>query len=157
MRPPQRSRASRMVTFLPARASSRAAIRPAAPAPTIKTWFGDRTAIAHQDRLPRWRLRGQRAAKIAANGVAAMRIEGHRIGWEAHDEPALEAILRRRDGRGGALFWLSDEARSFPCLALRVSGDSSDIHYFPHEEHAGFRCLGGQDLPPGGTTTLVYE
>src|ERR1700687_4348450 len=38
MRPPQRSRASRMVTVLPARASSRAAITPAAPAPTIRTW-----------------------------------------------------------------------------------------------------------------------
>src|SRR3954464_2877309 len=35
MRPPQRSRASRIVTVLPARASSRAAIRPAAPAPTM--------------------------------------------------------------------------------------------------------------------------
>jgi hypothetical protein len=86
-----------------------------------------------------------------------MRIAGHRIVWEAHDEQALEAILRRRDGRGGALFWLSDEARSFPCLALRVSGDLSDIHFFPHEDHAGFRCLGNQDLPPGGTTTFVFE
>src|SRR4051794_29180909 len=35
MRPPQRSRTSRIVTALPARASSRAAIRPAAPAPTM--------------------------------------------------------------------------------------------------------------------------
>src|ERR1700716_1342666 len=64
MRPPQRSRASRMVTFLPARASSRAAIRPAAPAPTIKTWaiktwVGPRGAIAHQDRLQGWRHHGQ--------------------------------------------------------------------------------------------------
>src|ERR1700730_6068348 len=33
MRPPQRSRASSIVTSLPARASSRVAIRPAAPAP----------------------------------------------------------------------------------------------------------------------------
>src|SRR5215469_4054691 len=34
MRPPHRSRASRIVTRLPARASSRAVIKPAAPAPT---------------------------------------------------------------------------------------------------------------------------
>src|SRR5215469_4788316 len=34
MRPPQRSRASSIVTRLPARASSRAVISPAAPAPT---------------------------------------------------------------------------------------------------------------------------
>src|SRR5436309_3007724 len=36
MRPPLRFRASAIVTLLPARASSRAAIKPAAPAPTIK-------------------------------------------------------------------------------------------------------------------------
>src|SRR2546429_2121710 len=36
MRPPPRFRASMIVTLLPARASSRAAIKPAAPAPTIK-------------------------------------------------------------------------------------------------------------------------
>src|SRR3954452_11900165 len=35
MRPPQRSRASRIVTLLPSRPSARAAIKPAAPAPTI--------------------------------------------------------------------------------------------------------------------------
>src|SRR5579885_3818046 len=40
MRPPQRSRASRIVTCLPARASSRAASRPAAPAPTTTTCCG---------------------------------------------------------------------------------------------------------------------
>src|SRR5216684_7678481 len=45
MRPPHRSRASRTVTLLPARASSRAAIRPAAPAPTIRTWVGCRRGI----------------------------------------------------------------------------------------------------------------
>src|SRR5438105_2707973 len=40
MRPPQRSRASTMVTRLPARASSRAVMRPAAPAPTIRNFVG---------------------------------------------------------------------------------------------------------------------
>src|SRR5690242_1486520 len=38
MRPPHLSRASRIVTRLPARASSRAAIRPADPAPTTTMW-----------------------------------------------------------------------------------------------------------------------
>src|SRR5258705_5817076 len=45
MRPPQRSRASTMVTLLPARASSRAVIRPAAPAPTIRKAVKCREAI----------------------------------------------------------------------------------------------------------------
>src|SRR4051812_34025808 len=40
MRPPHRSRASRIVTCLPARANSHAAISPAAPAPTTTTCFG---------------------------------------------------------------------------------------------------------------------
>src|SRR6266478_1013385 len=45
MRPPQRSRASRMVTLLPAPASSRAVIRPAAPAPTTRKSVRCRGAI----------------------------------------------------------------------------------------------------------------
>src|SRR5262249_46068461 len=47
IRPPHRSRASRTVTFLFERASSRAAIRPAAPAPTIRKWELER-AIDHK-------------------------------------------------------------------------------------------------------------
>src|SRR6266850_4294843 len=42
MRPPHRSRASRIVTLLPARASSRAVMRPVAPAPTIRKCVGCR-------------------------------------------------------------------------------------------------------------------
>src|SRR5712671_6196792 len=49
MRPPQRSRASTMVTLLPARASSRAVIRPAAPAPTIRKAVKCRGAIVLGD------------------------------------------------------------------------------------------------------------
>src|ERR1700710_62006 len=45
MRPPHLSRASRMVTRLPALASSRAAIRPAAPAPMTTMWAGSGLAI----------------------------------------------------------------------------------------------------------------
>jgi hypothetical protein len=86
-----------------------------------------------------------------------MLIEGHGIAWEAHDEEGLEAILRGRDSRGGALFWLSDGAGSFPCLAIRVSGNLSDIHYFPRGEHPGFVCLGGRDLPLHATSILVFE
>src|SRR5438552_2135712 len=54
MRPPHRSRASTIVTRLPARASSRAVMRPAAPAPTIrkfvrcvaKAWAAEANAAA---------------------------------------------------------------------------------------------------------------
>jgi len=85
-----------------------------------------------------------------------MKIEGYGIAWDANDEEGLETVLRKRDSRGGGQFWLSDAA-DYPCLAIRVSGDLSDIHYFPHDNHPGFRCLGGQDLPPNGCTNFVYE
>src|SRR6185437_12168745 len=45
MRPPHLPRASRTVTFVPARASSRAAIRPAAPAPMTMTCSGCRRVM----------------------------------------------------------------------------------------------------------------
>src|ERR1700740_3312402 len=45
MRPPQRSRASRTTTRLPARHSSRAAMRPAGAAPTITKPPGSRETI----------------------------------------------------------------------------------------------------------------
>src|SRR5439155_22106018 len=45
MRPPHRSRASTIVTLLPARASSRAVIRPAAPAPMTRKFAGCSGAI----------------------------------------------------------------------------------------------------------------
>jgi hypothetical protein len=41
-------------------------------------------------------------------------------------------------------------------LAIRVTGALADVHYFPNEDHPGFRCLGGDGLPDGGTTTLVF-
>src|SRR6516164_9901414 len=46
MRPPHLWRASKTVTRLPARASSRAAIRPAAPAPTIRKCVRCESAMA---------------------------------------------------------------------------------------------------------------
>jgi hypothetical protein len=55
------------------------------------------------------------------------------------------------------MFWLSGEDAQYPCLAIRVSGDAADVHYFPKEGHRGFQCLGGERLPKDGYTTLVYE
>jgi hypothetical protein len=89
--------------------------------------------------------------------MTMMQIEGHGVAWSVHDELELEAVLRRRDRRGGGLFWLFDEALAFPCLAIRVSGEWSAIDYFPSEEHPGLRCLGDSNRQSTGTTTLVYE
>jgi hypothetical protein len=75
-----------------------------------------------------------------------MRIEGHHTTWHANDARSLAEILRRRDSKGGGQFWISAMDDRFPCLALRVSGDLADVHYFPEEGHPGFRCLAEQDL-----------
>ena len=77
--------------------------------------------------------------------------------WDANDERRLETILRKKDSRGGGAFWLADEDGAHPCLLIRVSGDLSEILYFPHEHHPGFLCVGGQGLPPHGTTLFVFD
>src|SRR5687767_12040696 len=59
----------------------------------------------------------------------------------AADEKQLEELLKQRDERGGAEFWLSDDRGGFPCLTIVVSGDVSFAIYFPEEGHPGFRCL----------------
>jgi hypothetical protein len=38
-----------------------------------------------------------------------------------------------------------------------VSGDVSDVTFFPADGHPGFRCLGGEGLPKGGFTTFVFQ
>jgi hypothetical protein len=40
---------------------------------------------------------------------------------------------------------------------MRVSGNVADIIFYPEDGHPGFRCLGGEGLPEGGWTTLLYE
>lgn len=77
----------------------------------------------------------------------------------AHDKLQLEEILRRRDSRGGAQFWLSDTSNGFPCLLMVVSGDQSYVIYLPEEEHPGFRCLRPDDGQPAadGSTNFVWE
>jgi hypothetical protein len=86
-----------------------------------------------------------------------LRVSGYRQTWQVPDERSLDAALAWRDDRGGAIFWLTPDAQRNPALAIRVSGDMADVHYFPTDGHPGFRCLGGDGLPEGGLTTLVYQ
>jgi len=73
------------------------------------------------------------------------------------DEKSLDAALAWRDDRGGGVFWLTPDEERYPALAIRVSADVADVHYFPRNGHPGFRCLGGDGLPKGRLTTLVYH
>jgi len=86
-----------------------------------------------------------------------MRIEGHHRRWNASDETALEDVLRFRDDLGGAQFWITDDDDPFPAVAIRLSGDFADVHYFPHDGHPGFRALAETPPPAGQTTTFIYE
>jgi hypothetical protein len=89
-----------------------------------------------------------------------MRIKGHDRQWDAHDEAALERVLRFRDDVGGALFWLAPDDDQYPAVAIRVSGELADVHYFPEEGHPGFRALAElsrAEVQGGAMTTLVYE
>ena len=86
-----------------------------------------------------------------------MKIEGNHRTWQIEDEEALEKILAFRDERGGAQFWLSPTNAEWPCLAIRISGNHGDVHYFPTERHAGFRRLSGQGLSDGGFTKLEFD
>jgi Immunity protein Imm1 len=86
-----------------------------------------------------------------------VRVGGHNQTVQVEDLTSLEAVLARRDHRGGGLFWLTPDGERFPALAVRVSGDLADVHYFPWDGHPGFRCLAGDGLSEGGLTTLVFE
>jgi hypothetical protein len=66
-------------------------------------------------------------------------------------------VLAWRDDRGGAILWLSPDDARYPAMALRIGGSVADVHYIPRDGHPGFRCLGGDGLPPGGLTRLVYR
>jgi len=89
-----------------------------------------------------------------------VRVEGHHRSWNAVDESALEQILRFRDGVGGGQFWLAHADGAYPAVAIRVSGDLADVHYFPFEGHPGFRALASPSAAEGSccqSITLVYE
>jgi hypothetical protein len=73
------------------------------------------------------------------------------------DDESLDTALTWRDHLGGGIFWLTSDEQVYPALAMRVSGDLAEVHFFPRDNHPGFRCLGGRGLPERGWTTLVYQ
>ena len=87
-----------------------------------------------------------------------MRIDGYcQKSWQINDDKSLEDALAWRDNLGGGAFFIASDNEEYPMLAIRVSGDLADVHYFPQAGHPGFRCLGGDGLPAGGTTPLVFQ
>src|SRR5438270_841396 len=79
-----------------------------------------------------------------------VRIGGYRQSWRVTNATELIAALAWRDEKGGALFWITPDDQQYPSLAIRVTKDYADVHYFPSDGHPGFRSLGGEGLPEGG-------
>jgi hypothetical protein len=78
--------------------------------------------------------------------------------WDVEDEPLLEAALSDRDAKGGAWFLLGDSDQGYPQLSITVSGGVADVHYYPRDGHAGFRCMAPDQLSDvDAFTTFVYE
>jgi len=94
---------------------------------------------------------------IISKWEASLEISGYGRTWQAWNVESLRETLAFRDSRGGAIFWLSPDDKKFPHLGIRVSGDVADVFFLPEPEHPGFRCLGGEGLPTGGSTKLVYK
>ncbi|MCP5120202.1 MAG: hypothetical protein GY953_56115 [bacterium] len=86
-----------------------------------------------------------------------MLISANHKQWDAQNEQGVEHALSTRDARGGGEFWLAEGIGEYPCLGSIVSGEQSNIHYFPEKGHPGFRCLGGKGLPPEGTSIFVFD
>ncbi len=84
-----------------------------------------------------------------------MQIDASCRSWQVSDPNGLQDVLAWRDKRGGAQFWLSDGPKKYPVLAIRITGEVTNVFFFPHEGHAGFRCLGG--LPKSESTTFVFD
>jgi hypothetical protein len=87
-----------------------------------------------------------------------VRVDEHTRSWQVTNANELAAALTSRDNKGGALFHIRpDDDHQYPSLAIRVTKDYADVHYFPFDGHAGFRCLGGAGLPEDGCTIFVYQ
>jgi hypothetical protein len=86
-----------------------------------------------------------------------VRIVRHGRTWKVDDVKGLQEVLTSRDSPGGGDFWLSHDDEEYPCLAIRLSGNVADVHFFPGDCQAVFRCLGGDGMPDDGSTLFVFE
>ena len=74
---------------------------------------------------------------------------------EVADAHALEMVLMRRHGEDANEFWLSHGSQRYPAIALLVKGKLAALHYFPQEQHPGFRAAGNMaGLKPGAMTSF---
>ena len=65
----------------------------------------------------------------------------------------LALILKKRDEHGFNSFWLKHGDEPFPTIWISTNFDHALLHYYPKEDHPGFRSLRlVSDLAPDGET-----
>jgi hypothetical protein len=93
---------------------------------------------------------------MADTGFVAQ-VSASRNSWTVSSVAELTQALSWRDRREGAHFHITLGGRDYPELGMRFTGGYAVVHYFPSYGHPGFRCLGGDGLPQGGSTRFVYQ
>ena len=86
-----------------------------------------------------------------------MRVGAYNQSWQVNNADELAKAMAWRDDTHGAIFFLVPDDEPYPYLAVRVTADYADVHYFSFDGHPGFRCLGGEGLPEGGWIKFVYR
>lgn len=84
-----------------------------------------------------------------------MQIQGPTDTRDVRTSEQLRNALSERDRRGGAQFFLVAPEAQYPWIGMRVSGTCFDIHYFPHDDHPGFRCL--RDGTSDGDCDVLFQ
>lgn len=67
----------------------------------------------------------------------------------------LSEILAKRYGAGVNEFWLSDDSRDDPCLAILVNKEMANLTYFPSGDSVGFQSA-GRNAASGDAFIVFY-
>jgi hypothetical protein len=68
----------------------------------------------------------------------------------------LELILSKRFGNESNEFWLSEDAKDFPCMAILVKGTLASATFFDDENDIGSQSVGEYNDMQAGTFKVFY-
>jgi len=71
-----------------------------------------------------------------------MKIEDFESVVDVDNDEDIEAALAKRYGADANEFWLTNENKKFPALAIMAKNALASLHYFPEEDHPGFISVG---------------
>ena len=89
-------------------------------------------------------------------GFAGMKVS-HFGGTESVSSiEELRRILSERYANDANEFWLSDETKDFPCMAILVKGSLASVTFFEDEDDIGSQSAGRNNNLKAGTFTVFY-